>query len=703
MKKLSKIFAILICLTLTLGVCVLPLSAENNAQLHDDMTDWSKVSAHSENWDMFASHAETGLSVIGRKNVTDESSVTYTAENDDTFKRAEISLQVYSGFVSVSRDLKAEYRTDEKSEWKSLVMTEEGEENIIGKETLAFKLQKIYCELPAETAEIKISLLNDVGWTLFIDSVTLDIKKGNSGEDKPDAPGEDILTDDFSDLSKPDFKTDNFDVFPNHPETGLSVIGRKTTDGESSVAYNAPEGKYFSAVKLGVQKAEGYVLYSRDIRLEYKISDTDEWVNAPLTEGETKDIKGAANPVFKTQELSAALPENTRFVKISLLNDVVWTLFLDELGITLKDVKVIDGGKTDDGGKKDEPEVKDTILTDEFEDFSKTETHTDNFEFHNPHPETGLSVMGRGNGNTESSVTYAAEKSAYITSAKIGIQFYTGFFDAARDIKVEVLVGKAWKTVNLLDGEISDINGSTNKNFKSTVLTVDLPANVKKVKISLLNDVAWTLFLDRAEFKMSRDGSSGIIYGDFTDELADFSKVYSHSDNMQAFAEHPETGLSVVGKTDGEDGYISYKVYDKEITSVKIRLVIADGYFDKAKHFSVQTKNAVSAAWKTIDYTLSAPTAIAGTEKFVLVTATVDKLPLGTDEIRLNLTNDVAWTLFADSVSYTTGKLTDISLIPKTDGAQHTQAACYTFFVSAAVLLFIGFRLSPYKRRAVQK
>ena len=142
------------------------------------MTDWSKVSAHSENWDMFASHAETGLSVIGRKNVTDESSVTYTAKNGDTFKRVEISLQVYSGFVSVSRDLKAEYRTDEKSEWKSLVMAEEGEENIIGKETLAFKLQKIYCELPAETAEIKISLLNDVGWTLFIDSVTLDIKKG---------------------------------------------------------------------------------------------------------------------------------------------------------------------------------------------------------------------------------------------------------------------------------------------------------------------------------------------------------------------------------------------------------------------------------------------------------------------------------------------------------------------------------------------
>lgn len=701
MKKLSKIFAILICLTLTLGVCVLPLSAENNAQLHDDMTDWSKVSAHSENWDMFASHAETGLSVIGRKNVTDESSVTYTAKNGDTFKRVEISLQVYSGFVSVSRDLKAEYRTDEKSEWKSLVMTEEGEENIIGKETLAFKLQKIYCELPAETAEIKISLLNDVGWTLFIDSVILDIKKGNSGEEKPEVPGEDILTDDFSDLSKPDFKTDNFDVFPNHPETGLSVIGRKTTDGESSVAYNAPEGKYFSAVKLGVQKAEGYVLYSRDIRLEYKISDTDEWVNATLTEGETKDIKSAANPVFKTQELSAALPENTRFVKISLLNDVVWTLFLDELGITLKDVKVIDGGKTDDGGKKDEPEVKDIILTDEFENFSKAESHTDNFEFHNPHPETGLSVMGRGNGNTESSVTYAAENNAYITSAKIGIQFYTGFFDAARDIKVEVLVGKAWKTVNLLDGEISDISGSTNNNFKSTVLTADLPANVKKVKISLLNDVAWTLFLDRAEFKMSRDGSSGIIYGDFTDELSDFSKVYSHSDNMQAFAEHPETGLSVAGKTDGEDGYISYKVYDKEITSVKIRLVIADGYFDKAKHFSVQTKNAVSAAWKTVDYTLSAPTTIAGTEKFVLVTATVDNLPLGTDEIKLNLTNDVAWTLFADSVSYTTGKLTDISLIPKTDGAQHTQAAYYAFFASLAVLLFIGFRLSPYKRRAI--
>lgn len=74
---------------------------------------------------------------------------------------------------------------------------------------------------------------------------------------------------------------------------------------------------------------------------------------------------------------------------------MVWTLFLDELGITLKDVKVIDGGKTDDRGKKDEPEVKDTILTDEFEDFSKTETHTDNFEFHNPAPRNGAECNGQ--------------------------------------------------------------------------------------------------------------------------------------------------------------------------------------------------------------------------------------------------------------------------------------------------------------------
>ena len=67
MKTASKLFAILICLTLTLGVCVLPLSAENDTQLHDDMTDWSKVSAHTENWDMFSSHAETGLSIMKKR------------------------------------------------------------------------------------------------------------------------------------------------------------------------------------------------------------------------------------------------------------------------------------------------------------------------------------------------------------------------------------------------------------------------------------------------------------------------------------------------------------------------------------------------------------------------------------------------------------------------------------------------------------
>lgn len=78
--------------------------------------------------------------------------------------------------------------------------------------------------------------------------------------------------------------------------------------------------------------------------------------------------------------------------------------------------------------------------------------------------------------------------------------------------------------------------------------------------------------------------------------MTDRSKVSAHSENRDMFESHAETSLSVAGKTVGEDGYKSYKVYDKEITSVKIRLVIADGYFDKAKHFSVQTKNAVAAA-----------------------------------------------------------------------------------------------------------
>lgn len=66
------------------------------------------------------------------------------------------------------------------------------------------------------------------------------------------------------------------------------------------------------------------------------MSAESEWRGIAFTEGETQDISGYDN--FKTKNISAYLPENTVAVRVCLLNDVAWTLFIDRVELYTDDI-----------------------------------------------------------------------------------------------------------------------------------------------------------------------------------------------------------------------------------------------------------------------------------------------------------------------------------------------------------------------------
>ncbi|MFQ8952164.1 MAG: hypothetical protein ACLR56_03525 [Oscillospiraceae bacterium] len=66
------------------------------------------------------------------------------------------------------------------------------------------------------------------------------------------------------------------------------------------------------------------------------MSAESKWRGIASTEGETQDISGYDN--FKTKNISAYLPENTVAVRVCLLNDVAWTLFIDRVELYTDDI-----------------------------------------------------------------------------------------------------------------------------------------------------------------------------------------------------------------------------------------------------------------------------------------------------------------------------------------------------------------------------
>ena len=168
----KSIFCVLLSVVLLTGVFSPATLAEqaDAAQITDDMTDWSIAAYHSENWERFLSHPESGLGVIGRGAAGGESSVTYAAPAGKRFTRLNISLQLHKDFYN-SRHISVSALVSAESEWRGIAFTEGETQDISGYDN--FKTKNISAYLPENTVAVRVCLLNDVAWTLFIDRVEL--------------------------------------------------------------------------------------------------------------------------------------------------------------------------------------------------------------------------------------------------------------------------------------------------------------------------------------------------------------------------------------------------------------------------------------------------------------------------------------------------------------------------------------------------
>ena len=126
-------------------------------------------------------------------------------------------------------------------------------------------------------------------------------------------------------------KVGEWDIFPNHPDFGLSVVGRKNTNSENSLIYSF-EGKKITAVSVYVV---GHHIYFKKEDLVVSAYSNGAWHELSLTMSAEKEIDGAKNPNFKSVTATVvSVPVNTTKLKLQLNNSVAWTLFLDRLKVS---------------------------------------------------------------------------------------------------------------------------------------------------------------------------------------------------------------------------------------------------------------------------------------------------------------------------------------------------------------------------------
>lgn len=88
-------------------------------------------------------------------------------------------------------------------------------------------------------------------------------------------------------------KVGEWDIFPNHPDFGLSVVGRKNTKSENSLIYSF-EGKKITAVSVDV--VEHHIYFKKE-DLVVSAYSNGAWHELSLTMSAEKEIDGAKSRI----------------------------------------------------------------------------------------------------------------------------------------------------------------------------------------------------------------------------------------------------------------------------------------------------------------------------------------------------------------------------------------------------------------------
>lgn len=287
------------------------------------------------------------------------------------------------------------------------------------------------------------------------------------------------------------------------------------------------------------------------------------------------------------------------------------------------------------------------IFTDSYENLEKTTLSTNGFDVFNPHPETGLSVIGRKN-TGEKSIVYYTFNDKEIRKIACTLQFVEGLADLSKDISFEIAENdnSEWKKIPIRISKSMPIN----KTFMSkSVVSLSVPSGMHKLKITLSNEVLWALMLD--ELNLSLVNATNKMpekSWTFIDNMIDGNKLSSYSNNLKFYTPHPETNLNVLSKKNAKKGYISYW-FDGIVSDYEISLQIAPEFFEKTRDVLLQYRIKGSNDFIDAPFLCTGARKINGS--FSLISLVPEKaLPSGVEEIKINLYNDVAWTTMIESV-----------------------------------------------------
>lgn len=213
-----------------------------------------------------------------------------------------------------------------------------------------------------------------------------------------------------------------------------------------------------------------------------------------LSVGDSAQI---GSSVFYSVNVSAEqFPENISEIRLTLKNEILWGLFIDEVKLGLV-------------SSNEELQERNWSIVDGLDNYDYISDCSNNLQLFTPHPETGLNVLAKKNAK-RGYISYCFD-GGLIKDFKIQLQIGTGFFVQERDILIQYhLKGSdSFEDVPVICGKPSAINEA----FSLISITPEekLPDNVDEIKISMYNDVAWTLMID--EVKLDVEGGKLNVAG----------------------------------------------------------------------------------------------------------------------------------------------------------------------------------------------
>lgn len=396
--------------------------------------------------------------------------------------------------------------------------------------------------------------------------------------------------------------------------------------------------------------------------------------------GNNDEVVSVNAPRAMVAAIKAAGGEQIKYTEYEGLDHGIWFGVFDEPEM----LPWLFGQKRQTSIEKitgNQEQIGNAVFYDPLDNFELVSSHTQGWDLFNPHPETGLSVIGRKN-QTDSAAIYYTFDDKTIKNFSVGFQYAPGYADISQDFSAEIrtIGSDDWQTVKFSVGDITDIAG-TSVFKKVSALSDSLPENTYEIRFVLTNETLWGLFLDEVLLNLQdNEVKNPEKNWNIKDDLIDYRYISEHSDNLQFFTPHPETGLNVLGKKNAKRGYVTYS-FDGTINDFELIFQVAPEFFVQSRDLLIQIRLAGEKDFRTLSVLCGKPQGINDTFARMSVTPEMT-LPAGVAELKIFMYNDVAWTLMLDDVNMNVSGI----LSPQTGDQMGVMFPVVIFFFLIAIL-----------------